>query len=430
MEDSSLLSTLEPRILAIFGSGVSGRAVQRVCAKIGVRYEVFDDRGGDGSGHFGVDDVERFDAFVFSPGFKSDHPWRQLAEASDRLCFCELGFGAWLWQGRMIGVTGTNGKTSVTGLLQQSLECAGFKAVAVGNIGYPLCEAWLEYGDDASVWAVCEVSSFQAELPLGLELDALLWTNFAEDHLDRYPTMDAYFDAKAKLLDYLDPSGPIVLGESVLAWRPELAVHLNEPVEPFKAELIITEGPFRYAPQNKNYALAAQLWGQLGLSAEYLYQAASRYELASHRCQRIGEIGDVEFWDDSKATNFHAALAALQALQVKRPIVWIGGGQSKGGDVSAFAESVLPLVDAMVLYGEAGVEFANELEGQALESVAIVQDFTDAVDRAHEIAQALGKASVLLSPGFSSFDQFASYQERGECFISRVLSLKARSSAH
>lgn len=415
-----------PRKVAVFGAGLSGRAAARLCEAVGIECRVYDEGGQGDCREFSEADVDQYDGFIFSPGFAAEHPWRIVAEASDRLCFSELGFAMWIWRGKVLGVTGTNGKTTVTTLLKCALEALGQKAVTAGNIGYPLSDLWLEHGLDDNVWAVCEISSFQAELPLGIELEGLVWTNFAEDHLDRYPSMQAYFEAKANLLNCLQSGGRAVLGESVKAWDPDLKRFDAVQYQTEETHLSI-QSPFATYPQAENFKLVAQLWAQLGLPSDVLTTAANSFQLAPHRLTQVAEWDGVCFWNDSKATNFSAALAALDATE--GPIYWIAGGQSKGGDLAAFAHEAAGFAEAIYLYGDVADEMALALKNTTPQ-VEQHPRFTDAVIAASKAAREKGSASVLLSPGFASFDQFTSYAARGESFISTVLSLKDQPAAN
>ena len=171
----------------------------------------------------------------------------------------------------------------------------------------------------------------------------------------------------------------------------------------------------------------ALVWAQLGLPLEALEEAANHFRLAPHRLTQVEQWGGVQFWNDSKATNFSAALGALNALD--GAIYWIGGGQSKGGDIEAFAKSVSTEVETAFLYGEVAESLAASMTKAGCR-VEVFSHFTDAVVAASQAALAAAPAVVLLSPGFASFDQFASYSERGESFISTVLSLKDRPVAN
>jgi UDP-N-acetylmuramoylalanine--D-glutamate ligase len=170
--------------VAIFGAGVSGLAARRLALSLGLEVCLFDEGGKGDRTQFSLDSVRDFCAFIFSPGFANAHPWRVLAAGSGCPCYSELGFAARHWRGKLIGITGTNGKTTITSLLCDGLHAAGRVAVAAGNIGTPLSDFVLRNVNGTQTYAVCEISSFQAELPRGLHLDGLIWSNFAEDHLE------------------------------------------------------------------------------------------------------------------------------------------------------------------------------------------------------------------------------------------------------
>ncbi|MDP4643894.1 MAG: UDP-N-acetylmuramoyl-L-alanine--D-glutamate ligase [Opitutales bacterium] len=410
--------------IAILGAGISGQAARRLAASLGHEVSLFDQDGRGDSDVFTASQLETFDTVVVSPGFGLEHPWRQIAVKSDKACFGELGFAARHWKGKIIAVTGTNGKSTLTKFLTQSLQAAGHQAVATGNIGYPLSDAVLSDENTPKSYAVCEISSFQAEMPFGLELDALLWTNFAEDHLDRYESMSDYFYAKARLFDCLAPDAVCVLSPQVSYWMNLMNTDFNACSVAYEDPSLIQQlkpsSPFKGFPQTENICLAAELWWLLDLPIEALIETANNFELSAHRLKREATWNGVNFWNDSKATNFHATLAAINA--VPAPIHWIGGGRVKGGDVELFAKEMSSHITAAYVYGEVGRRLAAELE-KWLKKVVVCDRFEDAVLAASKGAVDDISANVLLSPGFSSFDQFSSYEERGKCFIDTVLSL-------
>ncbi|WP_162029072.1 MULTISPECIES: UDP-N-acetylmuramoyl-L-alanine--D-glutamate ligase [unclassified Lentimonas] len=410
--------------VAIFGAGVSGQAARRLAAALGLDGCLFDEGGAGEASEFLQDDLGGFDAFIFSPGFALTHPWRMLAEGSGLPCYSELGFAALHWRGRLLGVTGTNGKTTITSLLCDALESAGQIAVEAGNIGTPLSDVVLSDANQAEAIAVCEISSFQAELPLGLQLDGLIWSNFAEDHLDRYDSMTEYFAAKAKLLSCLRADAPSVLGADVVAFDSRVVDIRNSIVvdgDSALVEALAPQSPFCIQPQRTNFALVAALWSALDLPEGALVDSANVFQLAAHRLSQVATWGGVSFWNDSKATNFHAALAALDALDA--PIFWIGGGSGKGGDLDAFAQLVASKVEAAFVYGVSAPSLAEVLCPLHVR-VEVHSDFVEAVEAAVRAALANAPSVVLLSPGFASFDQFPGYAARGKSFISTVLSLK------
>ncbi len=410
--------------IAIFGAGISGQAAKRLARALGHEVTLFDEAGCGDAERFSEDNLAEFDRFIFSPGFAADHPWRRCAASSGRKLQSELSFAAEHWQGRLIGVTGTNGKTTLTRLLTEAFVHTGKNAVATGNIGQPLSAAVLDAAHDESSCAVCEISSFQAELSSGMQLDALLWTNFAEDHLDRYPTMRDYFMAKARLFQCLRCDAICVVGPQVLPWCDLLdqALPAAAHVAGMRAFIsqLAPDSVFTRQPFSENFALAAEFWSLAGEPAASLLAAARDFKLEPHRLDVVAEKDGVRYWNDSKATNFHSVLAAVEA--VPGPIIWIGGGQTKGGDMAAFAAALSKQIDVAVLYGEAAPQLGKELM-QQLKNVQIVSEFGAAVQIACEFAGKRTPSNVLLSPGFASFDQFQSYAERGKTFNSMVLSL-------
>lgn len=410
--------------IAIFGVGLSGRAALRLAKAHGFEGTLFDEAGKGDADKFDSEDAATFDRFVFSPGFAAQHPWRLLAEQTGKPVQSELGFAGEYWKGQIIGVTGTNGKSTLSRFLAEALQAAGKQAVVAGNIGQPLSDVVLDAENEVSSYAVCEISSFQAELTEGLKLDALLWTNFAEDHLDRYETMTEYFMAKAGLLECLKDEAICVIGPEVVYWFDLLKKPFGRAVVAFEDSALMRrlkpQSVLARLPYSEDFSLAAEFWWSTGLPEEALLQAANDFKLAPHRLDIVREREGVTFWNDSKSTNFHSALAALKA--VPRPIVWIGGGRIKGGDLEAFADKLSQHIEAAVVYGEVATRVAEALENR-LDKVQSVPNFNDAVLTAAKLANTMAPSHVLLSPGFSSFDQFDSYETRGKSFNSIVLSL-------
>ncbi len=406
--------------MAIFGAGKSGLAAAKLCSKWGLNYFIFDEGGQGDSTLFTENEAKKFDIFIFSPGFPKEHQWLKIVKKSDSPCFGELGFAISQWRGKVIGVTGTNGKTTLVSLLKSALKAIGVKAVTAGNIGQPLSELCFKNENCEDAWAICEISSFQAELNLGIQLDALIWTNFAEDHLDRHVTLESYFGAKCNLLSCLKKGGYAVVGDSVIAMDSNFK-SLGLSCEPVLASALSEKSPFCRYPQLNNLQLAAQLWEYLELPRKALIETANQFKLAPHRLSKILEWKGVSFWDDSKATNFSAALAALDAIP--SPIYWICGGASKGGDVSTFASTGASKAVAIFTYGEVSNDLSKALQKTHYD-VQLYVDFEHAVIAATQSALQNTPSVVLLSPGFSSIDQFKSYNERGELFISTVLGLK------
>jgi UDP-N-acetylmuramoylalanine--D-glutamate ligase len=412
--------------IAILGMGLSGQAAARLVHFQGGDSVGFDINPELGSPVFDASSVSTFDCFIISPGFPETHPWRIIAEKSGKPCLSEIGYAARFWKGRIVGITGTNGKTSLTGLLVSALRQSSVSAFAAGNIGQPFADLVISKKNQADAVVVCELSSFQAELPQGLELDALLWTNFGVDHLDRYPSLESYFSAKWQLTDCLKPKAEFLYGREVrMAMQQFSKIDLGTAInsENVSVESLDPNVPFVREPQRSNFALAHAFLESWGYLTKGLIEAANNYKLPPHRLQLIDHQEGVNFWNDSKATNFHAVKAALEAMPTG-PVIWVGGGRAKGEDLNVLAELLENRVTAACVYGETGAILANNLKLRGL-MVEDAHSLEDAINKAKRLAFANSPAQVLFSPGFASFDAFKSYIDRGKFFISVVLGLKA-----
>lgn len=405
--------------VAVFGGGVSGRAAARLARSLGAEVQVYDQRKGS---VFGREEVERTGLVVTSPGFHRDHPWIVLARKAGCMIMGELDFASLFWFGRIIAVTGSNGKTTVTEFLTKVLRESNLDAVAAGNIGYPLSTAALEH-DSIDAVAVCEVSSFQAESLELLRPASVLWTSFSEDHLDRHANLQEYFKAKARLTD-LTASDSVFLGAGVSeAGRslgvpfPKRTYHVSE--NQVSECVIPKDSPFNLGPQKGNYALVRAYCRSLGIEDEAVERAASGFHLPGHRLSQPWKVGDVSFWNDSKATNFGATVAACRHFAEKT--FWIGGGQSKGGDLSCFCKRMKQLVRKAYLIGSNAQNMKNMFSKWGTPAT-VFATLNDAVKQAFH--EAKGKTNVLFSPGFASFDQFRGFEDRGKCFEQAVLDLK------
>ncbi len=410
------------RPAAVLGAGVSGAAVAEALAAGGFASVIYDEKGDNRA--FGPEEAARHDLLVYSPGFPQAHPWLLAARRAGLPCLSELDFGALLWTGPAVAVTGTNGKTTLTEFLAFAFKRASLDAVACGNVGLPLTSLH-RTASTGSFLAVVEVSSFQAEDLRHFAPEAVLWTNFDEDHLDRHGDLETYFRAKFKLIERMMPGGILVVGESVAAHARRFGIELPESVivatRAEAAPTVPAGSPFDSWPQLENWAVAVAYWRARGLPLRVLEESARIFRLAPHRLRKVAEASGVEFWNDSKGTNFHAVLAALAQFSV--PVRWIGGGKWKGGDLRRFAENVAPLVDSAWLIGET----APELERHFLSLGRPVRRFDSLQDAVLAAAKdAPAPTVVLLSPGFSSFDMFRSYAERGVVFERAAAALARR----
>lgn len=404
--------------VAIFGGGVSGVGVCALLANLGAECVIYDAKGTA----FTAKAAKNHRLVVFSPGFPPEHPWLGEAKTAGCECLGELDFASVFWRGSLVAVTGTNGKTTLTEFLAHALRSVGRAAWATGNIGHAFAQLVAEReGGTAEAIAVCEVSSFQAETLRRFRADATLWTNFAEDHLERHPSLESYFGAKWNLVAHTKPAA-FFAGTSV----QRFAQKFERPLPP--AAAVATEGQpadsqlgdtvFADYPQRENFLLALAWWRSAGLPIDALYAAARSFQLGPHRLARVAERGGVVYWNDSKATNFHAVEAALAKFAA--PVILIAGGKGKGGDLAGFVHRIAPRMKHLVLIGQTSEELAFHA---ATFRVAHTRCGTlaEAVRRASELAQP--GDNVLLSPAFASFDMFQGYADRGEQFEKLVRAL-------
>ena len=406
--------------VAIFGGGVSGRAVAALVAKLGGTGVIFDQKGGDGAlTAFRGAAASTHHLVVYSPGFPPTHPWIAEARAAGAICLAELDFASLFWRGSLVAITGTNGKTTLTEFLTHALRSIDRDAYATGNIGFSFSQLVADRNGGApDSIAVCEVSSFQAETLRHFRADAALWTNFAEDHLERHGTMEEYFQSKWRLFERT-VGGHVFAGTSVQRHAEKfgqtLPVEAYVNTEGLPGDVLLRGTVFAHYPQRENFLIAAAWWRSHGLRETALYAAAQSFTLGEHRLARVAVRGGVTWWNDSKATNFHAVEAAVAGFA--SPVILIAGGKSKGGDVAAFVRRIAPQVKHAFFIGETRNVLATFAGASALPHAACT-DLAEAVRRAAAIAVA--GDNILLSPGFSSFDQFKNYEDRGRQFVALV----------
>jgi UDP-N-acetylmuramoylalanine--D-glutamate ligase len=404
--------------VAVFGAGVSGEGAAALLARLGTT-AVFYDRTGT---EFTPEAARRHGFVIFSPGFGLHHPWLEIARKAGCICMAEIDFASVFWRGRIVAITGTNGKTTLTEFLVHALGSAGRRAYAAGNIGFPFSQVVADRdGGTPDCTAVCEVSSFQSEQLGHFAADALLWTNFAEDHLERHTRMEDYFTAKWELV-LRTPAVRLLVGSSVTRhaalFGRSIPAAAQVATEGQPADPRLAGTPFAAYPQRENFILAAAWWRAEGRDEAELYHAAATFQVGRHRLSPVATVEGIAFWNDSKATNFHAVEAALAGFPA--PVVLIAGGRAKGGDLAGFARRIAPRLAHAVLIGETGPELAA-----AFAALGVAHTPCRTLEEAVRAAAAAAPAAgiVLLSPGFSSFDMFGSYQDRGDRFEAAVRGL-------
>ncbi|RZA25128.1 MAG: UDP-N-acetylmuramoyl-L-alanine--D-glutamate ligase [Proteobacteria bacterium] len=372
-------------------------------------------------------DLRGFDGVVVSPGVPlNTHPIRQRAADAGVPLIGDIELFALaradLPPHKVVGITGTNGKSTTTALVHHLLESADIPARMGGNIGLPILaqEPLIPNANGVGVY-VLELSSYQIDLTLSLACDVAALSNITPDHLDRYDGFDAYAASKAHLFAMQDAGQFAVFG---CEDEPTCAVQREEAARrapgravcmaPDEWEGRQAEWPSLQGPHNlQNAAIAAALVMELGLSRDQVFAGLTTFRGLPHRMERLGELHGVLFINDSKATNPASTAPALAAFPPApdRRIHWILGGLPKGDDLGE-CEQHFGNVAAAYTIGEAGPRFAEILD--PVTRVERCELLSEAVARA--IAAAKPGDVVLFSPACASFDQFRNYELRGEAF--------------
>jgi UDP-N-acetylmuramoylalanine--D-glutamate ligase len=335
--------------------------------------------------------LDGIDVLVKSPGVPGDVPLVVAARERGIPVWSEVELGYRLLAPagtKFVGVTGTNGKSTTTALLGAIFEAAGRDVAVAGNIGVPLTS--VEHAD----WVVCELSSFQLEDVHELACDVAVLLNLEPDHLDRYPTFEAYRAAKLRIFERARAKVvPRGLGLDGI----EFAADDPLPAEP----------RIRGAHNRENAAAATAAARAAGIGDDAIAAGLLAFPGVPHRLEPVGERDGVRYINDSKATNVAAALRGLAAY-AGEPVHLILGGSPKGEDFAPLATAIGANVRSVHLIGAEAPRLAEVVDG----------DVDGTLDAAVAHAASLAEPGdvILLSPACASYDQFANFEERGEAF--------------
>jgi len=371
------------------------------------------------------------DLVIPSPGVPADAPLLQSARAKGITIWSEIELADRFLDGRLIAITGSNGKTTTTSLLHHILRVAGFSTMVAGNIGTPLISRVAL--SSADTITVAELSSFQLELVETFHPDIAVLLNLTPDHLDRHKTMEAYTAAKARIFEKQTESDFAVLNAddpatvALAPKRPQVYWFSRKQRVLQGAYLRGEEIVFRASKQeevllrrqeislpgahNLGNVLAAVAAARLeGAAVAAIADAVRTFPGVEHRLEFVAEIGGVRYYNDSKATNVDATVKALEAFPGR--IVVILGGKDKGSDYSVLQDALRERSVLALLIGSA----AEKIEQQIAGSVAVERAAT--MERAVEIAGQAARSGdvVLLAPACASFDQFENFEHRGRVF--------------
>jgi UDP-N-acetylmuramoylalanine--D-glutamate ligase len=385
-------------------------------------------------------DLGHFDSLVVTPGLPLNrHPIAQRAREAGMEIIGDIELFARarpeLPPHKVVGITGTNGKSTTTALIHHILKTAGVPTTMGGNIGLPILAQ--DPLPEGGVY-VLELSSYQIDLTQSLDCDVAVLLNITPDHLDRYESFESYAASKARLFQMQCKGSAVIIGqdeptrkileslaarpstsgwfpgpvadqEQLILWRPEPGRVARPMVLPGESPFGQSEWRTLQGPHNaQNAAAAVAACRLLDLTPDQIAEGLRTYPGLPHRMERVGEKGGVLFVNDSKATNPNATAPALAAFERIR---WICGGRAKTDDLDECAPHFGHVAKAYTI-GEAGELFARLLSPHM--DVAQCETLERAVGEA--AAEAVSGDTVLLSPACASFDQFRDFEDRGDQF--------------
>jgi UDP-N-acetylmuramoylalanine--D-glutamate ligase len=446
---------LQGRRVLVVGLGRSGLAVARFLARRGARVTVTDQRHPNALAaearelmaqkvglELGCHREQTFiaqDLIVVSPGVPADLPPLELARREGIQVVPEIELASWFLKSPIVGITGTNGKTTTTALTGAILEASGFSTFVGGNIGVPLIQA-AEQSPAPSV-VVAEVSSFQLETIESFRPRVAVLLNLTPNHLDRHPTFEAYARAKKRLFENQTPEDHAILNADDANVAP-LADSIQSQKTFFSLQrelasgVFVAEGKIWYRVRHLERALMetqdVRLRGSFNLEnvlaaaaaacvagADFgaMRRAVREFPGVEHRLEFVREIAGVGFYNDSKATSVDAAAKALSTFE--RGVHLILGGKDKGAPYAPLRQLLKDRVREVLLIGAAAEKIGRELSG----AVELVQAGTIEAAGRRAFEQARPGDTVLLSPACSSFDQFQDFEQRGRIFKQLVSAL-------
>ncbi|MGJ3246397.1 MAG: UDP-N-acetylmuramoyl-L-alanine--D-glutamate ligase [Elainellaceae cyanobacterium] len=397
-------------------------------------------------GHTLAPDPAHMQRIVVSPGVPWDLPVLERAQSLGIETLGELEL-AWrsLQSYPWIGITGTNGKTTVTSLIAAMFKAAGLNAPACGNIGYAACDLALTvlYPDPTAAastpldWVVAEISSYQIEASPSIAPQIGVWTTFTPDHLSRHKTLERYFAIKASLLDhsrhqifngddpYLRRLGAehwatawwtSIAGKEHLVGNPERGAWIESDWVMVAHEPVVAVNTLRMVGlhNRQNLLMAVTAAHLAGIEKGAIARAIETFPGVPHRLEQVCQWQGIDLINDSKATNYDAAEVGLKS--VAPPVILIAGGDAKEGDDTQWLNTIRAKAAAVLLIGDAAPAFAQRLQSVGYSSYEIVETLENAVPRAANLAKQHHVTAVLLSPACASFDQYDNFEQRGDHF--------------
>jgi UDP-N-acetylmuramoylalanine--D-glutamate ligase len=382
---------------------------------------------------------------IMSPGFDGQNPRFAALRLQGVKVISEIEYAFGLSRAKIIAVSGSNGKSTTVSLIHHLLIRAGRKSILAGNIGIPFITQAGDIAADSIV--VLELSSFQLEEIILFRADVAVLLNITPDHLDRYPSMDAYAAAKFNIFKNQRPGDCMVLNADDPRLRDEKRLGPAKPLwfstlramndgavlenhdiilnfGTKKERISLRHNPLRGIHNLENIMAAALACRAVGLTTVEIESGLKSFRGLPHRMEVAGIVGRVEFINDSKATNVDAALKSISSIDGN--LVVILGGKDKGSDFTCLDKILREKARKILLLGKAASLIAAQLKGLG-DRLASVSDLHEAVSTGYEILRQAGGV-VLLAPACASFDMFDNFEHRGDVFRQEVQLLRNRES--
>ena len=443
--------------VSVLGLGLSGTEAAKLANHLGARVFASDSSAGEmvyshsmelmHSHHIasetGIHSDKIYDAdlWVISPGISKNSDIVKRASQIGIPVVSEIEFASWYTKASIIAVTGSNGKTTTCHMLSNMCNTNQTKSIMAGNMGIPFSERILNEikNPKENILYILEISSFQMEFINHFSPHILIYTNISPDHLDRHRSMEEYISMKLNAAKNIKGDGSIIYNiddvqlDTALSQIPKTKVHFslesnevlfningNSIIGPSDEKLINLDEVNIPGEHNLyNFLAAATCSHLLGISQDRIARSMKTLKGVEHRLEHVALINDVEFINDSKATNIDSVIVAINTF--KKPLILILGGYDKGLNFRLLLPHIKSShVRDIVSYGDAGGQINTDL-GDAVRSV-LVTDLNSAVNKAQSMA-APGDI-ILLSPGCASFDEFSNFEERGVFFKSIVETFK------
>jgi len=428
----------------ILGLGITGLSVARFFFKKDISFRIADSRQEPpmldiaekesvlSDSHFGEWSkslLEGVTEIIISPGISETESIVDWSRQQSVPIISDIELFGRYTKAPIIGITGSNGKSTVTQLLGEMAIADGKNAIICGNIGKPVMDS---LSDEAELYVV-ELSSYQLDYTNKLSLLTGVITNITPDHLDRYSKFSDYISSKLSIYSYCKFQ-VINLSDDLLS---DLSGHNFYAVESVddrcdfsanrigdlyevlhKSKSLLTSDELKVIGRHniENLLAALTLGHRFGLNLKVMVQAAIDFKGLEHRLEFVSTINDIDYYNDSKSTNAISSITAINAIFEKyNNLILISGGISKKEDYSEFFKLINEKVNAVVLIGECSSDFSKQITAPHVE---VVDTMKKAVSMATSMAEG---GAVLLSPGCASFDMFSDFNERGEVFKRFVL---------